>query len=239
MFCKLQKQLWSSAQVAWRQTISDSDGADMHAMPVFSSVPTILTLHKAVLHKACIAAFAMCNLNPTCHCCHALAAVNDAPTAVQGSFITPQDTPLSISLAALASDVDGDALTFDIVNGPSHCTVDSTATAGTWQYTPSLNYNGTWQYTPSLNYNGTWQYMPSLNYNGTWQYTPSLNYNGTWQYTPSLNYNGTWKYTPSLNYNGTWQYTPSLNYNGTWQYTPSLNYNGTWQYTPSLNYNGT
>jgi VCBS repeat-containing protein len=41
------------------------------------------------------------------------------------------------------SDADaGDTLRIAIVSAPSHGTVASTTTAGTWKYTPALNHNG-------------------------------------------------------------------------------------------------
>jgi hypothetical protein len=101
-------------------------------------------MHKAICCQAS-AALTMRYLIPSCDHCHALAAVNDAPRAAPGVFITPEDTPLSINLTALVSDVDGDALTFNIVSGPSHgavSTLDASTPAGIWQYSPSLNYNG-------------------------------------------------------------------------------------------------
>ena len=64
--------------------------------------------------------------------------VNDAPVATAGSRTTDEDTPLTLNLAALVSDVEtADAdLTYEIVSQPAH----GTATATT--YTPDADYNG-------------------------------------------------------------------------------------------------
>ena len=63
--------------------------------------------------------------------------VNDAPVATAGSRTTDEDTPLTLNLAGLASDLEtSDAnLTYEIVTQPAH----GTATATT--YTPAANYN--------------------------------------------------------------------------------------------------
>jgi hypothetical protein len=64
--------------------------------------------------------------------------VNDAPMALSGSRATAEDTPLTLNLADLVSDVetaDGD-LTYEIVGQPGHGTATSTT------YTPAADYNG-------------------------------------------------------------------------------------------------
>lgn len=65
-------------------------------------------------------------------------SVNDAPVAVPQSATTDEDTSKSITLAA--SDVDGDALTFAVVNGPQHGMLSGSGTTRT--YLPSGNYAG-------------------------------------------------------------------------------------------------
>ncbi|MFC4778866.1 tandem-95 repeat protein [Paenibacillus sp. GCM10023252] len=66
--------------------------------------------------------------------------VNDLPVTSDVSQTTPEDTP--ISGAVLATDVDGDSLTFTVLTQPTHGTV-------------ALNANGTYVYTPGLNFFGT------------------------------------------------------------------------------------
>ncbi|MCD4815700.1 MAG: tandem-95 repeat protein, partial [Methanosarcinales archaeon] len=74
-------------------------------------------------------------------------AVDDAPVASDQSVTTPEDTSVDITLSA--TDADGDALTYSIVDVPSHGTVtlsDNTAT-----YTPTSNYNGADSFTFNAN----------------------------------------------------------------------------------------
>ena len=64
--------------------------------------------------------------------------VNHAPVASNQSVITPEDTPLVITLSA--TDVDADSLTYTVVSGPSPGILTGTAPALT--YTPSAGYVG-------------------------------------------------------------------------------------------------
>jgi hypothetical protein len=64
--------------------------------------------------------------------------VNDAPVASNGSRTLAEDTSAALTLSA--SDVDGDALTFSIVNAPAHGTLSGTGANVT--YMPVANYNG-------------------------------------------------------------------------------------------------
>src|SRR5205823_5931995 len=67
-----------------------------------------------------------------------VAPVNDAPVANAQNVTTAEDTAKPITLTA--SDVDGDALTYSIVSGPSHGSLSGAAPNVT--YTPAANYNG-------------------------------------------------------------------------------------------------
>ncbi len=74
-----------------------------------------------------------------------VASVNDAPVAVADSYSMNEDATLTIAapgVLANDTDVDGDALTAELVTGP---------TVGTL----TLNANGSFTYTPSANYFGT------------------------------------------------------------------------------------
>ncbi|MGB4866697.1 MAG: Ig-like domain-containing protein, partial [Hyphomicrobium sp.] len=75
--------------------------------------------------------------------------VNDAPTATNGSLTTPEDTVFSGTLP-VATDVDGDDLTYAAGTNPAHGTVVVYAN-GTYTYTPAPNYSGsdTFTYTVS------------------------------------------------------------------------------------------
>ena len=66
-------------------------------------------------------------------------AVNDAPVANNISVTTDEDTSVDIILAG--SDVENDALTFDVVDAPSNGSYADGA------YTPDENYNGSDSFT--------------------------------------------------------------------------------------------
>ena len=72
-------------------------------------------------------------------------AVNDAPVALDDSYGTSEDTPLTVAAAsgvlANDSDVDGDSLTAALVSGPSHGTLTLSAD-GSFTYTPEADYSG-------------------------------------------------------------------------------------------------
>jgi hypothetical protein len=73
-------------------------------------------------------------------------AVNDAPTANDSSVITEEDKPVSVGLTG--SDPDGDLLTYIIVRGPSHGSLQGMAgTSPKVSYTPNANFNGTDSFT--------------------------------------------------------------------------------------------
>ena len=65
-------------------------------------------------------------------------AVNDAPMANPQSVMADEDTAQQITVTA--GDIDGDVLTFSVVNGPTHGSLSGTAPNLT--YTPNANYNG-------------------------------------------------------------------------------------------------
>jgi DNA/RNA endonuclease G (NUC1) len=76
-----------------------------------------------------------------------VASVNDAPTVASQSAETDEDTAKLITLGG--SDVDGDSLSFSIVNPPAHGS--ATLSGATVTYTPSANYNGTDSFTFKAN----------------------------------------------------------------------------------------
>lgn len=67
-----------------------------------------------------------------------ITAVNDVPVADGQAITTNEDTAANITLTG--SDIEGDALTYEIVNGPDHGTLSVDGANVT--YTPELNYNG-------------------------------------------------------------------------------------------------
>ncbi|MBW3622530.1 MAG: tandem-95 repeat protein [Armatimonadetes bacterium] len=64
--------------------------------------------------------------------------VNDAPVATDLSAATAEDTPIPLTLSA--TDIDGDPLTYPIVEPPRHGTLTGVAPALT--YTPAKDYHG-------------------------------------------------------------------------------------------------
>jgi uncharacterized repeat protein (TIGR01451 family) len=77
-----------------------------------------------------------------------VAAVNDAPVAVDDAVSTPEDTPVLIDVLANDSDVDADPLTVAITADPLHGTV--ACGTGGCTYTPVANFNGTDSFTYSV-----------------------------------------------------------------------------------------
>ena len=73
-----------------------------------------------------------------------VAAVNDAPVAVNDAFTTNEDTVLTVPAPGVAgndTDVEGNALTAALVSGPSHSTL-TLSSDGSFIYTPDANYHG-------------------------------------------------------------------------------------------------
>ncbi|MDO0972857.1 beta strand repeat-containing protein [Mycolicibacterium frederiksbergense] len=77
-------------------------------------------------------------------------AVNDAPVAEDDSFTFDEDNSLSASVLSNDSDIDGDALTATLVDGPTNGTL-TLNTDGTFTYTPDADYNGTDSFTYTVN----------------------------------------------------------------------------------------
>jgi hypothetical protein len=73
-------------------------------------------------------------------------AVNDAPTANNGSVMTREDKPVSITLTG--NDPDGDLLTYIVVKGPSHGSLKGIAgKSPKLSYTPKANFSGSDSFT--------------------------------------------------------------------------------------------
>ena len=68
-----------------------------------------------------------------------VAPANDPPTATDASATTGFGTPVGLPLTG--GDIDGDALTFQLVTGPSNGTVVITGATAT--YTPNIGFSGT------------------------------------------------------------------------------------------------
>ena len=79
--------------------------------------------------------------------------VNDAPVTVADSYSTDEDTPLTISAVGVLindTDVDGDALTAALVNGPANGSLTLNAD-GSFTYTPDANFYGQDSFTYKTN----------------------------------------------------------------------------------------
>jgi VCBS repeat-containing protein len=71
--------------------------------------------------------------------------LNDPPVAANDGYTTPEGTALSVSAPGVLindTDVDGDALSAILVNGPAHGTLTLNADGG-FIYAPATNYTGT------------------------------------------------------------------------------------------------
>jgi VCBS repeat-containing protein len=81
-------------------------------------------------------------------------AVNDAPVAVDDSYPTTEDTPLTVAapgILANDTDVDGDPLTASVVSPPANGAVTLDTATGSFTYTPAPNFNGTDSFTYQAN----------------------------------------------------------------------------------------
>jgi len=74
---------------------------------------------------------------------------NDAPVGADDTITTVEDTPFTGTLP-VATDVDGDSLTYAAATQPAHGVVSISAD-GTYVYTPSANYNGPDSFTYTVN----------------------------------------------------------------------------------------
>ena len=72
---------------------------------------------------------------------------NNAPVVQNSTFSMQEDGNLPVKL--VASDPEGDALNFSIVNGPSNGTLSGNGPH--YEYTPDANFNGTDQFTVVAN----------------------------------------------------------------------------------------
>ena len=67
--------------------------------------------------------------------------VNTVPVARDTAVTTSEDTPVGAKMQAF--DADGDPLTYSVLGGPFHGSVNGLVPAtGTFNYTPALNYSG-------------------------------------------------------------------------------------------------
>ncbi|WP_198325268.1 tandem-95 repeat protein [Permianibacter aggregans] len=159
-----------------------------------------------------------------------VAAVNDAPTTSDVALNTNEDTAVNGSV--IASDIDGDSLSYALGTGPSNGSV-------------TLNADGTFTYTPNANYNGgdSFTVIVSDGNGGTVMSTVSINVaavnDAPTTSDVALNTNEDTAVNGSIvaaDIDG-----DSLSYalgTGPSNGTVTLNADGTFTYTPNANYNG-
>jgi len=75
--------------------------------------------------------------------------VNDAPVTADQNLTTPEDT--SVSGAVVATDADGDVLSYAVSSGAAHGNVFLNSATGAFVYTPSANYNGSDSFVVTVN----------------------------------------------------------------------------------------
>jgi VCBS repeat-containing protein len=78
-----------------------------------------------------------------------IAPVNDAPVSSNQNLSTQEDT--SVSGQVIASDIEGDTLTYSITSNATNGTVTLNAATGTFVYTPNPNYNGSDSFVVTIN----------------------------------------------------------------------------------------
>jgi VCBS repeat-containing protein len=79
-------------------------------------------------------------------------SVNDAPVAVNDSYTTQEDTPLTIAVPGVLgndTDVDGDTLTVTEFTQPTNGTLTQNED-GSFSYSPNANYNGSDSFTYTI-----------------------------------------------------------------------------------------
>ncbi|MCF6386576.1 Ig-like domain-containing protein [Mycobacterium sp. MBM] len=168
----------------------------------------------------------------------AVTAVNDAPVAVDDTFTTNEDTAVSGNVLTNDSDVDGDALTATLVDGPTHGTLTLNAD-GTFTYTPTANFNGTDSFTYTAG-DGTLTdnalvtiSITSIN-DAPVAVGDSFSINEDSILTGNVLSNDTDADGNTLTatlVSGPAHGTLTLNADGTFTYTPTTNYNGTDSFT--------
>ena len=79
-----------------------------------------------------------------------VAAVNDPPLAVDNAVSGNEDTVITDNLLANDTDIEADALTANLLNGPAHGHLMLNAD-GSFSYTPDADWNGTDSFTYTVN----------------------------------------------------------------------------------------
>ncbi|MEZ5926738.1 MAG: tandem-95 repeat protein [Hyphomicrobiaceae bacterium] len=175
--------------------------------------------------------------------------VNDAPTtAATGTASGNEDTVITGTVTG--SDIDGDTLTYSVVNSgagaPASGTVSINASTGLYSYTPNLNFNGTDTFTVTVSdgHGGTAQQVVTVTVNpvndapvtaatGTASGNEDTVISGTVVATDvdgdTLSYS-----VPATGTGAPAHGTVSINSAGAYTYTPNLNFNGSDTFTVTV-----
>ena len=174
--------------------------------------------------------------------------VEDAPVAIDDSYTTDEDTPLTIAapgVLANDTDVDGETLTVVPGTGPANGTLTLNAD-GSFTYTPNANYNGSDSFTYQANDGTTSSNAATVNItvNGVVDVPVATNDSySTNEDTPltiaapgvlanDTGVEGALTVVPGT---GPTNGTLTLNANGSFTYTPNANYNGSDSFTYQAN----
>ncbi|MGE0111444.1 tandem-95 repeat protein, partial [Aquabacterium sp.] len=176
--------------------------------------------------------------------------VNDAPVAANQTKTTEEDTPVTGKV--VASDVDGDTLSYTVQSGAAHGTLSLNATTGDYTYTPAANYNGADSFTVSVSDGQGGVAIATVNVSVTpANDAPVINPTSTGFDPVAGNYSvttdedtavsgqvvGSDADGDALTYalgTGPSNGTVSVNANGSWTYTPTANFNGADNFTVSV-----
>ena len=184
-------------------------------------------------------------------------AVNDVPTAVNGTGTGAEDAAITGSLAPLVNDVDGDTLTYSLDSQASNGTVSINSATGAYTYTPNANFNGNDSFTFAVSDGNGGVVTATVNLTVTpvndapvasaltVNATEDQVLNGTLPaatdvdgdtVTYALN-TGAANGTVTVNGNGSFIYVPNANFNGTdaFTYTVSDGNGGSSTYTVTVN----
>jgi VCBS repeat-containing protein len=167
--------------------------------------------------------------------------VNDAPVAIGDSYITNEDTILSVpapGVLANDSDPEGSALSALLVTSPTHGVLGWNAN-GSFTYTPAANYNGSDSFTYKANDGSLSSNVATVNITIIPVNDPPAAVNDSY----STNQNTTLNVTaPGVLSNDSDVDSPTLSASlasGPASGTLALNANGSFTYTPANNFTGT
>jgi large repetitive protein len=176
--------------------------------------------------------------------------VNDAPVAVNNSTTTNEDTPVTFSVTANDTDVDGTINVATVDLDPSTAGIQTTLTntSGVW----SVNTAGDVTFTPALNFNGTASISYTVNDNSGAASNPAtiavtvtpvndapILSNDAIATTTNTPVNGDLINTSDIDPDGTALVATTTPVSGPFHGTIIIRSDGTYTYTPNTGFNGT